>query len=809
MQSKPIHPSSLQSAAILSSPIMLIEPALAALRNSLRPGQQELADWQSGPLAVSAVPGAGKSYGMAVAAAIAVAHNQLQRSRQLLVVTFTRSAAANIKTQIRQHLRNLQLPQGGFAVHTLHGLALNIATRYPELSGLSLERATLVSPFQSHRLIRTCVEQWVAENPRVYQQLLEGCQFDGEETERLRRQSVLQTEVLPSLAQTAIHEAKSSGLLPQDLRDLANQTADQMTILAIAAGLYEHYQQLLRSRGFIDYDEMILAALRVLANDSARQLWQNQVFAVFEDEAQDSTPLQTKLLEILATDPHDSQLPILDSKLGRTGGNYHGAVKMDAQASQPKSKINLVRVGDPNQAINSTFTPADPIFFRQFCEDCQNQARLATMDQAGRSSQIIIDAANFVLHWVNQSKLAGAEQPFRFQAIQPVAANDPQVDANPAPAGRGLEICTPRDIYHTVELIAQRVVDLLAQHPEGKVAVLVRENKQGRFISEVLSHPNQYGLPLDLSHYGIEIYDVGGRDRRSHVPAEILALLQFIDRPHSPEYLKTALRVLVERQLIPPQDLNVLVSQPEQFLYPGPLDAPQSEPRQQARQFCCKLLRARLELPHYQLISFLGLALNYDQSELATVDKLATRVAQQTAGSHTMTTTLPVLNEIVSSEWFEPVEITEIESRYVRPRQLTIITMHKAKGLDWDFVFMPFLHEQAIPGSLWVPAQAQFLGNFTLAEVARAQIRASLHQQFPLPDIEAAWSRAGDLKAAEEFRLFYVAMTRAKRLLWMAAAQKAPFSWPMFDWQKGDNLEEKQPCPLLKPLKAKFPLAQV
>ena len=48
----------------------------------------------------------------------------------------------------------------------------------------------------------------------------DGC-FDGEETERLRRQSVLRTEVLPALAYTVIHEAKSSGLLPNALAEIA------------------------------------------------------------------------------------------------------------------------------------------------------------------------------------------------------------------------------------------------------------------------------------------------------------------------------------------------------------------------------------------------------------------------------------------------------------------------------------------------------------------------------------------------------------------------------------------------------------
>jgi DNA helicase-2/ATP-dependent DNA helicase PcrA len=247
--------------------------------------------------------------------------------------------------------------------------------------------------------------------------------------------------------------------------------------------------------------------------------------------------------------------------------------------------------------------------------------------------------------------------------------------------------------------------------------------------------------------------------------------------PHSPDYLKAALEVLVQRQLIPTQDLNALATFPEQFLYPGPLDPQQTPPVRKARKYCCNLLRARLELPHYQLISFLALTLNYDQSELATADKLAERVAKQTYGNSSMSATLVALSEIVTSERFEPVETEDADSRYLRAGQLTIITMHKAKGLDWDYVFLPFLHEDTLPGSPWVPTAAQFLGDFTLAEVARAQIRANLHQRFPLPMAMEAWEQAGHLKTAEEFRLLYVAMTRAKRLLWMSAAQKGPFRW--------------------------------
>ncbi|MDF5720560.1 MAG: ATP-dependent helicase [Rhizonema sp. PD37] len=771
-----------------------IETAIAKIRDSLRPGQQQMTDWQSGALAVSAVPGAGKSTGMAAAAAIAIARQyELSHSlrsntrRQLIVVTFTRSATANIKAKIRKYLRDdLSLPQTGFVVHTLHGLALNIASRYPDLSGLRLDEVTLITANQTHRFIRTAVEQWISSQPGRYSRLLEGIQFDGEETERLRRQSVLRTEVLPELATTVIHESKSSGLSPEDLRLLSQQTIDEYAILSISAGLYEQYQNLMRKQDFIDYDDMILAALRVLDNENARRIEQNQVFAVFEDEAQDSSPLQTRLLTILATHTEDREKGERDSSL-----------------LTPRFKINLVRVGDPNQAINSTFTPADPIYFRQFCEECQTQNRLATMDQAGRSTRIIIEAANFVLEWVNshlssvkdngQSTEEKRELPFRNQKIRPVDPGDPQPNANPEQAGRGLELYTPRDIHHTVELLSQKVIELFAQDPTNiSAAVLVRENRQGRWLAEALA-------PICTEHK-ITLYDVGKNERHSHIPEEILALLQLCDRPHSPDYLKASLQVFVQRRLIEPQDLNALASLPEEFLYPGPLAPPQPELVQKAAHLCRSLLRARLELPLYHLISFLALALDYDQAELATADKLSERINQQIAGNISMGAMLSVLSEIVSSERFEPVETEDLEARYTRPGQLTIITMHKAKGLDWDYVFIPFLHENLIPGRFWVPPQSQFLGNFTLSEVARAQIRSVLHGESTLPTTAAASEQAKHLKTAEEYRLLYVAMTRAKRLLWISAAQKAPFTW-----SKPENLQSAAPCPVFSALKRQFP----
>lgn len=786
-----------------------------------------MAQWRGGELAVSAVPGAGKSTGMAAAAALTIAREQLSLQRYLVVVTFTRSAANNLKAKICANLKALGLPPLGFTVNTLHGLALQIASRHRDRAGVDLDTQSLIAPNQSHRLIRSCVDRWITENPRLYQQLLEGSSFDGEEAERLRRQSVLRTDVLPDLAHTVVREAKSSGLLPEQVQALAegdwgaafgdrsgsNHTSPgsdwnqrrrssrpisfgpwTYDTLKVAAGLYRQYQRQLQTQNLIDYEDMILGALRVLEDEEIRQFWQEQVFGVFEDEAQDSTPLQNQLLDILATNTDGSR--------------------------------NLLRVGDPNQAINSTFTPADPRFFQAFYQRCQHTGHVVTMDQAGRSTAAVMTAANLMVQWVNQwlrppgappSQPRGHNPPhpppaipiellpFRPQAIRPVNADDPQPDANPAPEGLGVEIVRPADIGATIDQIRQRLGSILARDAEPQVAILVRENRQGQYLAEKFGD-----LEADL---GLRLYEVGQQQRQSHVPRELWQLVQFLQRPHSPDLLKGALSVLVDRQRIPAQDLDRLAIAPEQFLYPDPWQ-PEPSPLptavQLAQHFCRQLLRSRREIPIGDLLAFLASSLHYTQTELATADKLMDQVLQRLEGERTLEKLESILAEIVSSERFEPVESEDPESLYVRRGQVTIITMHKAKGLDWDYVFVPFLHSNLMPGQSWVPAQMEFLGRFTLSEVARTQIRQGLHQHYGWSGVEAnhdtletleipgevqAWEQAGYLKRSEEYRLLYVAMTRAKRLLWLSAAKQAPFSW-----NNPENWDDRDACPVIAAL---------
>ena len=70
-------------------------------------------------------------------------------------------------------------------------------------------------------------------------------------------------------------------------------------------------------------------------------------------------------------------------------------------------------------------------------------------------------------------------------------------------------------------------------------------------------------------------------------------------------------------------------------------------------------------------------------------------------------------------------------------------------------------------------------------------------------EIKQVWEQSKLLKKAEEYRLIYVAITRAKNLLWMSAAQKGPSYWRNI--KEKVFLQNKAPCLIFSALMNKFP----
>ncbi len=122
-----------------------------------RPAQARILAYRGGYMGISAVPGSGKTFTLSLlaaqlveqlagvereaAATDAASATPLRRldEREVLVVTFTNSAVANFRARIGSFLRTEKglLPNVGYRVRTLHGLAHDIVRERPGLVGLS------------------------------------------------------------------------------------------------------------------------------------------------------------------------------------------------------------------------------------------------------------------------------------------------------------------------------------------------------------------------------------------------------------------------------------------------------------------------------------------------------------------------------------------------------------------------------------------------------------------------------------------------------------------------------------------------
>ena len=369
-----------------------------------RPKQREVLQYRQGYLGVAAVPGSGKTATLSYLAAKLLAETDLDEGQEILIVTLVNSAVSNFARQINEYVKSEGLLPGfGYRVRTLHGLANDIVRQKPTIAGLD-DAFLIVDERESNEILTSAVESWIGRSPAAPDDWLAPKYLDNP-----RYRVYRWGQILTDTARNFIRRAKDDLLTPEDLQKRLSNQSGGLGLARICAEIYDDYERALRYRGAVDFQDLICLALRVLKSDPAYlESLRRKYRFVLEDEAQDSSLLQERILRLLAGE----------------GGNW-------------------VRVGDPNQAIFETFTTADPKYLRAFIGSDGVVGR--ELPNSGRSTRSIQKLANYLIDWsLKHPHQAIRERiPLSKPTIQPTPVGDPQ--PNP-PMIRPLSSCTRKPI---------------------------------------------------------------------------------------------------------------------------------------------------------------------------------------------------------------------------------------------------------------------------------------------------------------------------------------------------------------------------
>jgi len=715
-----------------------------------RPKQAEVLAYAGGKMGVSAVPGSGKTQTLCALAAALVARGGLAADQEVLIVTLVNSAVDNFARRVAELVEEMDLlPHVGYRVRTLHGLAHDIVRERPGLVNLAND-FQIVDERDAQLILQEAAEAWVSANPYAADAYLDAG-LDDRKRDWVRREHW--PRLVGDIGAAFIRQAKDLRTTPPQLRENLDALPEPLPMLEMGWAIYESYQRALTYRGAVDYDDLIRLALLVLRSDAdylarLRHRWP----AILEDEAQDSSALQEQILRLLAGDHRTDE--------GAPG--------------------NWVRVGDPNQAIFETFTTASPRYLRAFLVEPGVVAR--ELPNSGRSTQSIMDLANYLVDWTrSHHPVPALRDALALPHIVPTPPGDPQPNPPDDPAGVQL---VDRRLTADEELgfVTDSLTRWLPEHPDSTVAVLVPRNDRGEHL---------VGL---LRGRGVEVVELLRSTGATRATAGALGnILAWLAEPDSPTRLERAYRVW-RRADRDDADANARVElaartvkrcrRVEEYVWPRfdpeslaclEMPEPDSGIEEQLREFreVAQRWQAAAILSVDQLILTVAQDLFDRPADLALTHKLAGLLARASeAHAHWR---LPELTQ-------ELAAIARNERKFLGLSQddtgfdpdahrgkVVVATIHKAKGLEWDRVYLmsanTYDFPSAMPGDAFISERWFVRDGLNLEAETLAPLRGVFSE-----DIMAPYAAQGQATAqaridyaAERLRLLYVGITRAKR----------------------------------------------
>lgn len=708
---------------------------------SLRPGQQEVANYKKGYMAVPAVPGAGKTTVLAYLAANLIEEGYTKPGK-ILIVTVMNSAVSNFRSKIGNFLEERGLPRNrGFDVKTLHSLAMSILKEKPEFLLIN-DEFRIIDESEQWNLIMTLAYDWMDHNESSWKGVLgvkEDTRWYAKALEKWQSSDLLK------FFKEMISYIKSQGVTLEEAQRI-QQELNEDSYLRWAFEIYAGYARKLALNGWLDFDDLILQALRLLQKDAElcarlRKRWTY----IFEDEAQDSNPLQEQILHLLA---------------GENG--------------------NLVRVGDSNQAIMGTFTSAEPRIFRQFSGrlDVQRESIL----YSSRSTEEIIDLANYLVKWSRaQHPEKDCRTALEDQLINPVGADDPY----PNPRTKGYTIAVKRyeDSKQEIAEVVKLAVRHIRDYPDNTVAVIV----PNRFLQEEAAELlNAVGANFEevgkINHEQAKtVYDLRNAIQylaEPHKVEKLLKLVLSVFLPEISEEAKESVEQLFKRYTL--EELIFPIGGELPWLhYPDELFDPDLFTAfRRALENLQYWLLASVAIPPDELVLFLAEQMKLPGEPLAVAQNIALQIKAELDVNPTWKL-LDIANELPRLEpsfrRFVKV-LYEQKGFEPRPGVITLITTHKSKGLEWDTVYLPCLTVAEYPSTVEDNFRSEY---WYLADDRcnpSALAKSELKYLLGRGGVTDALTAAKIDEISERLRLLYVAITRAKKNLLLTFHRKAIFN---------------------------------
>lgn len=711
-----------------------------------RDSQARILQYTGGRLGISAVPGSGKTQMLSALAAHILADGQLEMEQEVLIVTLVNSAVDNFTSRIADFIQTGSLiPHLGYRVRTLHGLAHDIVREDPALVGLD-EQFSIMDENASLSMIRNSADAWVRENPDLFENYVSPAL---EDQRRRRIANRDWPDYIETIASSFIRSAKDRHLSPEDLQSALNSSREPLPLANMGLEIYTDYQRALNYRGAVDFDDLIRLAYQALTTSpELLERLQHRWPFILEDEAQDSSRIQQEIVSMLVGD-----------------------------------RGNWVRVGDPNQAIFETFTTADPAILLDFI--AQNPS--VDMPESGRSQPSVMNLANFLIDWV---RLDHPVPEVRDALTPPYIVAAPANDAQPNPPDNPDGIQVTLNSFAPEQEIKALIESLeawLPEHQNSTVAVLTCTNDYAAQVAEALKiHRLEYRELL-----------------RSTSPTRAAAgalsyLLDYLASPDSAPKLSQAYRVWRRawRTDITRRPLFDYVAgslrrlrNVESFVAPfvpagsaetlddaNSVDEESGEVMAELGAFreVVRRWHAGTILPIDQLVLTLSQEIFTAPADLALARKLAL-VLRQAADENPhwrLPELIPTLNEIARNErrfiGFSTDDAGFSPDDY--PGVVIVSTMHKAKGLEWDRVYLLSVNNYDYPSNepndRFISEKWFVRDSLNLEAEALAQLDEAAVTGDESAYDEGAATRQDRLDyVRERLRLLYVGITRARKEL--------------------------------------------